>query len=665
MNKIFIVLLTLSACFQSVQAQKQSFPQQEINAVVARSFSSSLNKTFAGQASDQLQTANNSSLQPLLKKMNEAKNTNWEKYRQSGSHEKQLDTVYVGEVPNDTLVITGVYEHTGPVFVFNDGVLIFNNADATNYGDVFVFGHGQVLGLNSSLTFPQDYFYQRSLLVVQHGLAYFNNCSFDYSGVQHSLVIGDSGTVGMENVHQRDWTTAGLFGAATLQIHGLNLGGEYILSDSCTAAFSNVDTLLLWHKMPNTAVIDYAFPQGDTVYNYQFNNSLPGVSGTDYTVFADSCYTVWWGMMPVNGSDVTISNSNIRLIGAWFEHGDSTTANGIFNNTYYPNTVIPMPDRNLHLLNCFVQTWSLYVFDTSHLNIINCSLGEVGTQQKAQVISDQFLLDGSGGYFWATDTSAVFASNVTVYSTARSERNGIFVLAYSNLPFSTATSVGSSLFVSVQNTLPADPVPFDGSIMWVEALENDSVAHVDSLIPINGSAWIDQGPLGSWMNFSSYSLYYQLQGTTGWTAIVTDSAAEIRHNMLGIWNTIGLAAGDYLLKLVVKNDLTDSVEDFMPITLLPSMVGLNTENLNNTSVAFFPNPANNSGLLAVSINKASALKIILTDMEGRELSVIAEVMINAGLHRFPVNCANLPAGIYCCRILTEDHLHTQKFIVLH
>jgi hypothetical protein len=594
----------------------------------------------------------------IIAKMEEAKKMNWDAFQ--GTHEgvMSLDTLYVGSKAHDTLRITGNYSHTGPIFVFNDGVLIIRNAHATNYGDVFVFGHGTLTADSSTLTFPQDYFYQRSLLVVQHGSATFNTCRFDYSGIQHNMVIGDSGSVVMNNIRQRDWTTAGLSAHASLQIHGLNLGGEYILSDNCTATFSNIDTLLLWHQLPKTAIINFAFPQGDTVMKYAFNNSITGVKGINYSVEVDTCHTVWWAMMPVNGSDVTISNSNIRAIGTWFQHGDTVTVIGIKDNTFYANVVIPLADRNLHLLNTNVQTWNLYAFDSSKLSILNCTVGEVGTQQHALILSEQFLLDGSGGYFWCTDSSVIYATGVTIYTTARGEHNGIFVLSNSTLPFQTVSSIGNSLMVSIQNILPVDPIPYDHSAMWMEDIELASFAHADSLIPVKGSAWIDQGPQGSWMDFKNYGLYYQKQGASIWKSIVIDSTVKIRHSILGVWNTTGLDTGTYRIRLLVKNTLADSIEDIKQVTLLPSTNSAVHEIKRDVAIKIFPNPASDYLYLSLPGN-ATNTEVIIYDIFGKQ-----QVVLKGNVIPTRISIADIPPGIYTIEIKADSSTFRQKFIKL-
>src|ERR1700741_755818 len=277
------------------------------------------------------------------------------------------DTIFVGVVPNDTLVITGNWTHSGPILVLSDGVLIFKNATVIDSGDIYVFQQGKLLADSSSLTFPQQYFYQRGIIAVQNATVMINQCSFNYSGLSHNLVIGGNATVVMNAVHQNDWTTCGLFGKPTLWMNDVNLAGEYILSDSSTSVFHNTDTLLLWHQFPDTAVVNFAFPNGDTVYNYKFNNTVPGIDGIEYSVNADSCHNIMWALMPVNGSDVTISNSDLRAIGTWFQHNDTVSVSNLYDNSSYVNFTAPLADINLHLINTDVQTWSLYVFDKSYI----------------------------------------------------------------------------------------------------------------------------------------------------------------------------------------------------------------------------------------------------------------------------------------------------------
>lgn len=653
------VILYLIYVFNIVfnEASAQQFPQEKIN----KALSEAQLKNVPRETRESNVSKSKDGAFQCLKQMEQIKEFSWDRIKSASTDNRVLDTVYVGALNNDTLVITGTYNHEGPIFVFNEGVLIIHNANFTNEGDIYVFGKGQLLCDSSNLFFPQQYFYQRGLFAVHDALVYLKDVNFNYSGMQHNLVVGDSATVAMENVHQNDWTTAGLYGEASLFVNGMNLGGEYILSDSSTSVFKHVDTLLIWHKFPQNSTVNHTFPQGDTVYNYYFSNLVPNVSGLDYVNFTDSCYTVWWGIMPVNGSDVTLNNSNIRVAGAWFQFGDSISVTGIENGTFYANSLIPLADRTLNMLNTYVQTWSFYVFDSSYVAIDNCTLGEVGTQQTSQVVAQDMLLDATGGYFWATDTSFIYAVNISSYATTRSERNGIFLLAYSDMPFSAPTATGSSLVISAQNNTALDPIPYDNALAWNQKIESPSVGHVDSLLAIKGSAWIHQGPNGSWMNFVSYSLHYQLLNATGWTPIVTDSLFEVSHDTLGMWNTSGLVAGDYILKLTVKNNLNDSIETFVPVSLLASVVDV--AQINAAAVfTVFPSPAKDMVTIAFNLILDEEITFRVMDMSGKVM-LHSNGFFRKGKNTLDLEVAGISSGFYVLSMEGEKHHFQQQLIV--
>ena len=572
-----------------------------------------------------------------------------------GNVSNVTDTLIVGLAGNDTTVITGNWTHTGPIWVFNHGVLIFDNATVIDSGDIYVWGHGRIIADSSSLTFPQAYFYQRSLLFVDTASGVFTDCSFNYSGYSHNLFLSGSADVSMTRIHQNDWTTCGVWGHSNLAMNHVNLTGEYILTDSSTSSFSNADTLILWHQFPQTAVVNFQFPQGDTVYNYVFNNTISGVSGINYNVSADSCHDVMWAMMPVNGSDIRISDSEIRAIGAWFQRGDTTSINGIFNNSIYTTTyTAPITDRILQLTNTSVLTWSMYVMDSSQITITNCQLGEVGSQSHANVNSQGFLLDGSGGYFWATDTSTVFAETVTVYSTVRSERNGLFFFYNGYQPFITGSAIGNSVLVCIEDSFPTEPVAFDGSVVWYQKINAPDTLYLDSLYNITGSAWIDQGPLGHPVDFSNYSFYVREINAISPTPLVIDSASEIHLQTLGSWYTGGLTPGLYEFSLKVVDNFGDSITSLKQVYLSGTPTGLNE--IENSNFTIFPNPANESfsfkgmGEGIVTVKNFFGEEVYSSKVNGEELC--------------PISCSGWAAGVYLIEYTLGDGTKLVNRIVI-
>lgn len=570
----------------------------------------------------------------------------------------QIDTAFVGVVPHDTLVVTGNWTCNGPIYVFNDGVLIFDHATATVLGDIYVWGHGSLIADSTAFHIPQAWFYQRSVMAIDSSTLTMNNCSFEFSGMSHNFIFQGNTVANLNHIYQNDWTTAGLWGTPTVNINDCNLMGEYIISGNSQFHVSNSDTLLLWQNYSDSAVINTSYPPGALVNSYTVNEQQPGIDGVGYNVQLDTCTNLWWGLMPVNGSDVTINNSIIRAIGCWFVNGDSVTASGLVNNSVYSNFTAPLQDRNLHFNNCNVQTWSLYVFDTSYLHITGCILGEVGTQFKSFCLAENFLMDGSGGYFWSTDTSFIVSSLSSAMSIVRSERNGIFVFGYGTCNSNPPTAIGSSVMIVAQSSLPQDPIAEEHAVAWYANINGPASSYTNTNVAINGTAFIDQGPLGSWMDFYAYSLYYRKVGDVIWNPIVIDSTIEIRHAALANWNTIGLTQGNYELKLTLINNLGDSVDAQKGILLQPGILGIDAQEKDNSFV-IYPNPANYLITLDFGDANAAIYNYSITDLSGRTLISESKFIDR----QTQIDISKLEIGFYLISITGNQQLFTRSFQV--
>jgi hypothetical protein len=653
-----LVALLFCVSFNLSSQGTTPFQQDEINKLLQNGFEAHHDFNTSIPSSHQ---TNPDHLIPLLNIIDQVKKNPSDPTRVHSAlpQLQSIDTLIVGLVPNDTLVITGNWTHTGPIWVLGTGVLIFRNANVIDTGDVYVFGNGQWIADSSSFFFPQNYFYERTFLVLQNASAHFGNCSMNYSGLSHSLVAANNAIIDWQNVDQNDWTTCGLYGSPTVNINHCNISGEYVITDSATVNLNHADTIILWHQFPAPALINFSFPASNPVYNYAFNNTIPGVSGVNYAVNADSCNFVSWAIMPANGSDVTISNSNLRLIGAWFQDGDTTSTLGIMNNSSYSNYTAPLTDRNLQLINTAVQTWSFYLFDSSQVTIDSCQLGEVGTQQRSNVIANNVLLDGSGGYFWATDSSVTLAANSICYSTCRSEKKGLFILAYSWMPFAAPTAVHNSNLVCVQNDLVLDPVPYDGSVAWLLHIDGPDTASTNAVFAVNGSAWINQGPLGNPVDFGSYSLYYQNPFVSAtWYPIVIDSLVEISHNALAHWNTHALLPGTYVLKAVLKNNFNDSVEGFKVIELLSNPLAV--DELKEATSSVYPNPFAAEAIFKTTTQLSDA-SLIIYDAVGKKVRITDNI---SGTN-IRIGREDLSPGIYFLEVRENGNVIAREKIMIN
>lgn len=658
-NHPFLLVFLLSFYWLSSQNKGFNFPQNEIDKINREVLNhyplNESNNSVSLKLKPNITSASPIRLESELRKVENLKyiTPSIPAWLQIG------DTIVVGATPNDTLRINGYWTHKGPILVLGTGVLIFHNATVIDTGDIYVFQNGKLFADSSSLTFPQNYFYERSLLVVQNGFAQFDHCNFNYSGMSHNLVMGDSAKVYMSNIHQNDWTTAGLFSNPTFSLSNCNISGEFILMDSCQVNFHKADTIILWHHIPIGGNINYTFPSGSTVNTHDFYNGAPGVNGINYIVHADTCQNVMWALMPENGSSVTINNSNIRLIGNWFRYGDTVSVSNLYDSTFYNSYTAPLSDRVLQLNNSYVNTWSLYVFDSSHIDLNNAQVGEVGTQKFASVTQlNPFLLDGTGGYYWCTDTSSVLSYGATIYTTARSEKSGLFIMAYDWVPFTAPSAIGSSLMVCVQSQTAADPIAYDAGTVWMAKIDGPDTSFTNNVVPVIGSAWIDWAAAGTgWMDFLSYSVYYTPQSVLNWTKVVQDSSIELHHANLANWNTNLLNSGAYFLRLTVKNIYGDSVDAIYPVYLKQGTVGIyeNTQLVNN-NLNIYPNPTNN--MLHVSSDRGIQ-SIRVYDLLGKmmfEEKVYGPDCI--------IKLSDWNKGIYILKALTnEGNVVTKRFSI--
>ncbi|HTA81630.1 MAG TPA: T9SS type A sorting domain-containing protein [Bacteroidia bacterium] len=562
------------------------------------------------------------------------------------------DTIYVGIAPYDSLVITGTYSHTGPIIVVLNGVLIIKNANVTNLGDMYAIQKGKIIIDSSTVSFPQNYFYQRSLVLVGTATATISNTTLSYGGYSHNLSVYDTAQITFRNVTQPDWMTSGIGSHASLTINGTNQAGEFIISDYCNINIKNATSVLLWHQFPDSSVINWSFGKHDTAYGYKFNNSMPGVKGIEYNVSADSCYSIMWAMMPSSGSNINVTNSKIRSIGLWFDKPkDSVIVSGITDNATYAGTFnAPLSDRTFTLTNCTVQTWSFYVFHKSIINVSGCIAGEIGTENSSKMYGSGYVVDGSGGYHWSSDTSTIVAGNATVTSYVRSEKSSLFIFAYSTIGGSGyAEAIDNSILIVVQSTVPIDPQALDGSDAWFDNINQSGNMFADSVAPVNGSAWIHRGPTSNWMYFKSWQLFYQPNGDTGWTAITGIDTTEVSNNLLANWNTHGLNSGTYDLDLRLTDSYNNSVDAIKQVTLLPLILGVN-EIKNISEFSIYPNPAKESITIDFTSTKSGAVQIELTDISGRQVLISKDFVGNSGRNMVQLNTSDLAAGTYICSV---------------
>jgi hypothetical protein len=65
-----------------------------------------------------------------------------------------------------------------------------------------------------------------------------------------------------------------------------------------------------------------------------------------------------------------------------------------------------------------------------------------------------------------------------------------------------------------------------------------------------------------------------------------------------------------------------------------------------------PNPAGSSATIDLTLASPEAVTVALYQSDGSRVRMLFAGMLGAGGHRFAVETAGLPAGLYFCRMVT-------------
>ena len=487
--------------------------------------------------------------------------------RRLGGMALERADIVIGDEPNETLKITGYFYNQGNIIIINDGVLMATGADFNLDGRITVANLGKALFDTSTIRFHQHYIYAHGIEIVDSGFCAITNTTTNFNGYPIGILLQDEGEIQLDNVNNDDWITAVLFGNSRATLNFVDgYTGEWLFDNDTYASFKHVNYLLTWYFFPDSSVIDFDFPEGDTTYGFYIDSTLANVSGIGYHVEIDSSIDCMWATIPLKGSDVLIRDSYLRVTGLMFSGADSFDISGLVNGLHYNDWTLPVADRNYHLINTTVETWNLYPSDSTTVELSSSIFGELCGFAFSQTTIQNAFCDGTGGHIEASGNGTVLVLLSSIFADVISLDYGVLLLAICSMPYGNIWANGSSIMIIVNTSYPEDPIPADTAIVFVAAISAPSNAYTPDTVGIIGSAFIDVGPFQP-LDFDHYRLYYRESGDSNWTAMGDTQRVEVRRDTLDYWITVGLPEGDYELRLVLKDSAGDSVEAMKPVRL--------------------------------------------------------------------------------------------------
>jgi hypothetical protein len=78
----------------------------------------------------------------------------------------------------------------------------------------------------------------------------------------------------------------------------------------------------------------------------------------------------------------------------------------------------------------------------------------------------------------------------------------------------------------------------------------------------------------------------------------------------------------------------------------------------------YPNPFNPSTVIEYQISTDSRVKLIIVDVLGREVKILADGLISTGIHRVTFNASAYMSGVYVCQLNVNGKPFAKKIMLL-
>jgi len=78
----------------------------------------------------------------------------------------------------------------------------------------------------------------------------------------------------------------------------------------------------------------------------------------------------------------------------------------------------------------------------------------------------------------------------------------------------------------------------------------------------------------------------------------------------------------------------------------------------------YPNPFNPSTIISFYIPKSDQVKLIVYNVEGKEIETLINTELSSGFHEINFNGSKLASDVYFYRIITSEFINTKKFILI-
>lgn len=281
-------------------------------------------------------------------------------------------------------------------------------------GNLWAIGAGRVDIQDSVVKVLSTFHGQYTLAAGDTATVTVRRCSYTVpAGVQHALVAAGGGSVVVED-GDFDFVQLLASGQGRLSAARLNGRFEVLVQDEANVEVADIPRdagrgdLWVWPEFAAGARAVYSPPLPGHVERFDFPPL--GATGIPQRFRVDRCRVALWPMLAHPGVELTLRDivpENRVIVGLWVS--DALSISSLLNGKTHDATTLPLTDRTIRLERATIDTWNLYATGASRLEITDSWLGEVLAFGDSRVTVRRTVVDGSGGYFGATDRATVEA----------------------------------------------------------------------------------------------------------------------------------------------------------------------------------------------------------------------------------------------------------------
>lgn len=472
------------------------------------------------------------------------------------SDDSDREQLIIGDdSPNETMVITDYFEHTGPIQIVNSGQLRVEGPTAHLFhnGNLEVRGNGQFIVDGGTYTSNQSFRYHFEIQVLHMAQMHFINANIYTNNMPNKALFASNAYVTYTDTVSDMHSTAIVQENARVEVTRSTRSLELIITGSAMADFTDSSGSILWLGFSEGESADFALPDSSGVVDWHFSSDLPGVTGVNYRLNVNNCTETLLAVVSYPGSNVTLRQSDISVIGIYFGGSYSESISGLVNQSFYTEHDFGFADRRLRLVKSSVKTWNVYAGGEVDLTLDQCILGEVITYDNAECEMNYCLVDGTGGYLGAQGYSILRFNFSTNIGELICTDYGVAICLYSSITNGRQIYTDMShgvYFNCVSDRMPENHI--SSMVYYLAITDPYWQVPVDVDVPVIGSVRILKG-MGQVSDFEHYSLSYGFGDEPAeWTPIVTEMTEQVMNDELAIWDTRGLASGRYSLNLTVE-----------------------------------------------------------------------------------------------------------------